>query len=149
MGHCLQIEHLVWCFTCSAMVTRCKTASHTMDWGSKLTHSRNCEASMTGFPVLWGNKKPDSNVWGPKRLEPRMAALMGRRETARPGFACSLEVSTFYPVLVDLVPSPQDSDPKNPENRLPCCFSPTNSLPYEYYSTGNSTQYSVITCMGK
>ena len=77
-----------------------------------------------------------------------MAALMGRRETARPGFACSLEVSTFYPVLVGLVVL-VDSDPKSPENPLPCCSSPTNSLPSEYFSTGNSTQYSVITCMGK
>lgn len=57
MGHCRQTEHLVWCFTCSAMVTRCSTASHTMDCGSRLAHSRNWDASMAGFPLLWGGER--------------------------------------------------------------------------------------------
>lgn len=56
MGHCRHTEHLVWCFTCSAMVTRCSTASHTMDCGSRLAHSRNWDASMADFPLLWGGR---------------------------------------------------------------------------------------------
>lgn len=70
----------------------------------------------------------------------------GRRRNSKTwldsGLDCSPEVSTFYPVLVDLVPSPQDSDPKSPENPLPCRSSPTNSLASEYFRS--KAQLSVL-----
>lgn len=69
MGHCRQTEHLVWCFTCSAMVTRCSTASHTMDCGSRLAHSRNWDASMADLPWLWDGEGQEERLRaGPHRL---------------------------------------------------------------------------------
>lgn len=69
MGHCRQTEHLVWCFTCSAMVTRCSTASHTMDCGSRLAHSRNWDASMADLPWLWDREGQEERLRaGPHRL---------------------------------------------------------------------------------
>lgn len=62
MGHCRQTEHLVWCFTCSAMVTRCSTASHTMDCGSRLAHSRNWDASMADLPWLWDGEGQEERL---------------------------------------------------------------------------------------
>lgn len=65
MGHWRHTEHLVWCFTCSAMVTLCSTASHTMDWGSRLAHSRNWDTSMADFPLLWGGRGRGCSELGP------------------------------------------------------------------------------------
>lgn len=94
MGHCRQTEHLVWCFTCSAMVTRCNTASHTMDCGSRLAHSRNWDASMADFPLLWGGERKGllrtgtQPWWGAGPLPPRepvpSTAAAGRARAVAP-----------------------------------------------------------------
>lgn len=82
MGHCRQTEHLVWCFTCSAMVTRCSTANHTMDCGSRLAHSRNWAASMAGFPWLWGRDRRRCSGLGPPTVGHRGdGRIDGRRST--------------------------------------------------------------------
>lgn len=49
MGHSLQMLHLAWCLAVSAAATRCRTGSHTIDWGSRRIQSRNMAASSSGL----------------------------------------------------------------------------------------------------
>lgn len=49
MGHSLQMLHLAWCLAVSAAATRCRTGSHTMDWGSSRIQSRKSAASISGL----------------------------------------------------------------------------------------------------
>lgn len=55
MGHCLQMEHLAWCWAFSAWTTRCSTGSHTTDWGSRLIHSRKWDSWMEVFPGAYSH----------------------------------------------------------------------------------------------
>lgn len=64
MGHSLQMLHLAWCLAVSAAATRCRTGSHTIDWGSKRIQSRNMAASSSGLLLAWIQKPMTTNWMG-------------------------------------------------------------------------------------
>lgn len=68
MGHSLQMLHLAWCLAVSAAATRCRTGSHTIDWGSRRIQSRNMAASSSGLLLAW-TQKTKKKMNGVKEIE--------------------------------------------------------------------------------
>lgn len=66
IGHSLQMLHLAWCLAVSAAATRCRTGSHTMDWGSSLIQSRKRAASISGLLLACVDRRQGGG-WGLQR----------------------------------------------------------------------------------